>query len=77
MLLAFNFTDQQSNFAFDYIARPQVLQYFARAAAQKLLVNLGNFARNHYLPGLSQNFTDIGHCLDYPVRSFVEDLRTG
>ena len=47
-----------------------------RRAAQELLVDLGQFARDDDRPR-PQHLLDIGQRLEQPVRSFVEDQSRG
>ena len=66
--------DQQRDLTLHSVARLQSLQNLSRAPAQKFFMQLGHFARDHHVPGVSQNLDYVRERFDNPVRSFVENL---
>src|SRR5271154_1637804 len=72
----FGLADQQGYLTLYSVARLQRPEHIARTAAQKFFVQLGHFAGDYHVPGVSQNLDYVCERFDDAVRGFIENLRT-
>jgi len=65
--------DQQSDFAAHAVTAGQLSAHFGYRSAQKLLMDLGQFAGQYYAQGGAKDGFKIRQGFQNPVRRFVEN----